>query len=107
MGLTAIGGMGRMDLSLFERVQEQLFFLFKYVNDLKEENRELKRRVFSLEKSQGKGGAAMPDSQKINYNTLVEERDHLMMERELIRKKVESVIEKLDDALSKEEAGLK
>ncbi|MGK7345999.1 MAG: hypothetical protein ACNS63_09350 [Candidatus Nitrospinota bacterium M3_3B_026] len=94
-----------MNFSLLDRLREQLFFLFNYVNDLKEENRELKRKVYRLEKNLEKKGAA-PDAEvwRAERAELVEERDRLMMERELVRKKLETVIGRLDEALESEEA---
>lgn len=94
-----------MNFSLLDRLREQLFFLFNYVNDLKEENRELKRTVYGLEKALEKRGAApAAESWRTERAELVEERDRLMMERELVRKKLEAVIGKLDEALEAEEA---
>lgn len=94
---------GWMDFTKFDRVREQLFFLFNYINDLKEENRELKRKVYSLEKglNEAKSGP-IDDSLKARHSDLIEERDRLVMERELIRKKVEAVMERLENAMSKE-----
>jgi regulator of replication initiation timing len=72
--------------------------LFDYINILKDENRELKRKIYSLEinLNQTKVSTSSEiDGMKRKYSDLVEERDRLIMERELIRNKVQSVIEKL------------
>lgn len=93
-----------MDLARLEKLQEKLNSLFEHTNSLKEENRDLKRKIYSLELniSQLKAAGAM-DSMKTKYAELVEERDRLMMERELIRKKVEGIVDRLDDAIKEEE----
>jgi regulator of replication initiation timing len=93
-----------MDFVRLEKLQEKLNSLLEYTNSLKEENRELKRKIYSLDlnMSQLKAASAM-DSFKTKYAGLVEERDRLMMERELVRKKVEGVVERLDDAIREEE----
>ena len=93
-----------MDFVRLEKLQEKLNSLFEYTNSLKEENRELKRKIYALDlnMSQMKAASAM-DSFKTKYAGLVEERDRLMMERELVRKKVEGIVERLDEAIREEE----
>jgi capsule polysaccharide export protein KpsE/RkpR len=93
-----------MDFVRLEKLQEKLDTLFEYTNSLKEENRELKRKIYSLDLnlSQLKATSAM-DSFKAKYAGLVEERDRLMMERELVRKKVEGIVGRLDNAIEEEE----
>ena len=93
-----------MDLARFDQVREQLSILFKYVKSLREENRQLKRRVYSLERSKSGPEA---DEERAKRTSLIEERDRLVMERELVRKRIETIISKLDEALRKEEAGAK
>lgn len=94
-----------MDFARLEKLQEKLDSLFEYTNNLKEENRELKRKIYSLDLniSQLKAASAH-DSFKVKYARLVEERDRLMMERELVRKKVEGIVERLDNAIAEEES---
>lgn len=93
-----------MDLVKLEKLHEKLGSLLEYTNSLKEENRELKRKIYSLDLnlSQIKAASAM-DSFKAKYMGLVEERDRLMMERELVRKKVEGIVGRLDVAIEEEE----
>ncbi len=87
-----------MDFSHIDSAHEKLKQLFDYINILKDENRELKRKIYSLEinLNQAKVSTSSEmDSIKRKYSDLVEERDRLIMKRELIRNKVQSVIEKL------------
>lgn len=94
-----------MDFVKLEKLQEKLNSLLDYTTSLKEENRELKRKIYSLDLnlSQIKAASAM-DSFKAKYMGLVEERDRLMMERELVRKKVEGIVGRLDVAIEEEES---
>lgn len=87
-----------------EKLQEKVNSLLEYTNSLKEENRELKRKIYSLDinMSQIKAASAM-DSFKAKYIGLVEERERLIMERELVRKKVEGIVGRLDRAIGEEE----
>jgi len=92
-----------MDFTALEKVEGKLSFLFQYITTLKEENRELKRKVYALELNLNQAKAASsPDALKLKHASLIEERDRLMMERELFRKKVEGVIAKLDSAIEEE-----
>ncbi len=87
-----------MDFSRFDKVQERLNALFEYINSLKDQNRQLKRKVYSLELNLEQARAASQGrDMKKKYSLLVEERDRLIMEREFIRNKVQGVINKLDD----------
>lgn len=87
-----------MDISRIDRVSEKLHVLFEYINSLKEENIELKRKVYALEINlkQVKASAG-PEGLKSKYSELVEERDRLMMERELVRGKVKSALDRLEE----------
>jgi len=87
-----------MDFSRLDKVQERLNSLFEYINSLKDQNRQLKRKVYSLEINLEQARAASRGrDMKKKYSSLVEERDRLIMEREFIRNKVRGVINKLDD----------
>ena len=70
-----------MDFSLLDAVSERLRALFMAMSALKEENRRLKRQVYSLELNLSQARAhAEPESYKAKYSALVEERDRLVME---------------------------
>jgi len=88
--------MERMRFSRFDEVHKKLQFLFDYVTSLKDENRELKRKVYSLEinLSQARAATESKESRR-KFSALVEERDRLIMERELIRNKVKAALEKV------------
>ncbi|MBI5816122.1 MAG: hypothetical protein HZB29_11010 [Nitrospinae bacterium] len=88
-----------------EKVEDKLTFLFSYISGLKEENRELKRKVYSLELNLAQAkSAAAPEGLKTKHSSLIEERDRLMMERELIRKKMETLISRIDNIIEEERA---
>lgn len=93
-----------MDFTGFERIGQKLAMLLQHVRELKEENRLLKRKIYGLELSlnQAKASAQVGgfEPKKNDKQTdLIEERDRLMMERELIRKKVQGMLEKVDTYL--------
>lgn len=93
-----------MDFAKLDKLQEKVNTLLGYANSLKEENRELRRKVYSLDLNLSQiRAASVKDSFKAKYMGLVEERDRLMMERELVRKKVEGIVGRLDVAIDEEE----
>ena len=93
-----------MDFSYFDKAEDKLDSFASYIKELKEENRELARNIYSLELGIKKklpskeGFGALKDK----HSDLIEERDRLVMERELLRKKVEAMIVQLDEALTRE-----
>ena len=96
-----------MDFSHFDKAEEKLDSFATYIRELKDENRELARNIYSLElgikkKLPSKGGFG---ELKDKHSDLIEERDRLVMEREFLRKKVETMIGRLDDAIAKENSG--
>jgi len=91
-----------MDFSPLGRIDAKMGLLFEHIKELKEENRQLKRKIYTLELNlnQAKASVSVDAGLKEKYANLVEERDRLVMERELMRKKVEGLIGKVDEALT-------
>lgn len=94
-----------MNLAKLDRVSDKLNFLFQYISSLKEENRKLKRQVYGLELNLAQT-RAKPESAEMQTarSGLAAERDRLLAERETIRVKLQSVLEKVN-ALDQAEAG--
>ncbi len=93
-----------MDFSGLDAIGQKLVMLLQHVRELKEENRLLKRKIYGLELSlnQAKASAQVgvfDPGKNEKQSQLIEERDRLMMERELIRKKVQGMLEKVDTYL--------
>ena len=94
---------GRWIFSRFDTVQEKLNLLTEHVARIKRENSELQRKVYSLETNLKQALAAPKEKMlKEKFSTLAEERDGLMMERELIRNKIKSLIKKLESHAKKD-----
>jgi regulator of replication initiation timing len=94
-----------MDFSSIDEVERKLGMLFERINTLKSENGGLRRDIYSLKTNleQARASSAGGEDMKRKYSGLVEERDRLMMERELIRAKIKSALEKIDEIVSGEE----
>ncbi|VAX24340.1 hypothetical protein MNBD_NITROSPINAE02-131 [hydrothermal vent metagenome] len=93
-----------MDFTLFDKVQEQFGLVSAYTDKLKGEAFELKDRLESFEIDATKllETAVEMATLKRKHSLLIEERDQLVMERELMRKKVEQLVQEVDAALAKE-----
>ena len=86
-----------MDISRIDKLRSKLLFLFEYIDNLKDENRQLERKLYSLETNLKQSRiVAGAGELKDKYKNLVEERDRLVMERELIRNKVKIMIERIE-----------
>jgi len=94
-----------MDFSSLDEVERKLGALFERINTLKSENTGLRRELYSLKINldQAKASSAGMEDIKKKYSALAEEREKLMMERELIRGKIKSALEKIDDFAAGEE----
>lgn len=90
-----------MDFSRIDLVKEKLSLLFKRIDNLKSENRDLKGKVYSLESSLKQTKSSDSTDLRTKYSNLVEERDRLMMERELIRNKVKIMVKRIDSLAGK------
>lgn len=96
-----------MDFTALDKISDKLYFLFSHISELKEENKELKRRIYALELNLSQVKAASVSQRemqdlKTKYSSLVKEYDELVMQKELIRKKVDGMIERLDEILDEE-----
>lgn len=96
-----------MDFSYFDKAEDKVNSLANYIKGLKEENREFARNVYSLEIDLKKKLPSEEDliALKEKHSGLIEERDRLMMEREFLRKKIEAMINRLDEVLAQENSG--
>ena len=94
-----------MDFSSIDEVERKLGALFERINTLKSENTLLRRELYSLKINldQAKATASGMEEMKGKFSSLAEEREKLLMERELIRSKVKSALEKIDDFAAGEE----
>lgn len=93
-----------MDFSYFDKAEEKLDTFVDYLKTIKEKNRELNRTVYSLERDMKQKGPSDEelDALKKKHSHLIDERDSLIMEQELVRKKVEALIGKVDMAIASE-----
>ena len=91
-----------MDFSRIDLVKGKLSLLFKRIEGLKSENRDLQRKVNSLESSLEQTKSSDISDLRAKYSNLVEERDRIMMERELIRSKVKIMVDRIDSLKEKE-----
>ena len=86
-----------MDILQIDKLRNKLLFLFEYIDNLKDENRQLKQQLDSLETNLKQSRiVAGAGELKSKYKSLIEERDRLVMERELIRNKVKTMIERIE-----------
>ncbi|MDH5639275.1 MAG: hypothetical protein OEZ04_12380 [Nitrospinota bacterium] len=93
-----------MDFSLIDEVEQKLGLLFERINTLKTENRSLKQQIYSLKTNleQARATTTGGDDMDHKFKQMVEERERLIMEREVVLHKVRAAMEKLDE-LSEEE----
>ncbi|HJM83196.1 MAG TPA: hypothetical protein QF720_06350 [Nitrospinota bacterium] len=94
-----------MDFSEIELVRDKFKKLFDHIRVLKGENLELKKRISLMEENlhQVKASSTTEiDENKRNFSELIEERNRLVEDRELLRKEVHAVLEKIDFHQSEE-----
>ncbi len=93
-----------MDFTLFDKVQEQFGLVSAYSDKLKSEAFEMEERLDSFETDATTllETAVEMATLKRKHSQLIEERDQLVMERELMRKKVEQMVREVDSALAQE-----
>lgn len=84
-----------------DRIAGKISALNDLITELKESERESRRKIYSIELSltQARAAAVELDDVKRKFNRIVEERDRLRMERSLLKKKIEKVLRRLDGAL--------
>lgn len=90
-----------MDFSRIDLVREKLAIVFRRIEGLKSENQTLRGKVSSLEASLKQAKSNDSSQLRTKYSNLVEERDRLMMERELIRGRVKIMVDRIDSVAQK------
>lgn len=94
-----------MDFSVCDRVETKIDLMVAHIEELKRENRGLKRNIYALEQNLNRSVSnAGMNELKGKYRDLVEERDRLIMDRELMGRKVETVLKRLDTVITHEKS---
>lgn len=93
-----------MDFTLFDKAQEQFGLVSGHTDKLKGETLKLKHKLRSYEDDAAKliANTEEIDALKKKYSRLVDERDQLIMERELMSKRVGKMVTEIDLALEQE-----
>jgi len=94
-----------MNLSRFDELEQKFGLLISRINTLKNEKLGLQREIYSLKANleQARITSSGGEDIRTKYNALAEERDRLIMEREFIRNKVRSAMERIDDITAQKE----
>jgi hypothetical protein len=100
-----------MDFSYFDKIADRLDRIGTTFDTLTREKRELNRVCYELEVALKSSGAAVDlldpttlvaehEALRNKHTALIDERDRLVMERELLRTRIHSLVTRCDEALS-------
>jgi len=82
----------------FKKIEKELRKMISQLNSVKDENKTLKKRVNELEKFKASGSKKIIKGQKASsdYENLKNNFNKLTREKELLRKKVDQMLKKLE-----------
>lgn len=82
----------------FQKIEKELKKMISQLNSVKDENKTFKNRIIELEKFKTSGSKKIIKSQKISsdYDNLKNHFNKLTREKELLRKKVDQMLKKLE-----------
>jgi regulator of replication initiation timing len=85
-------------INKFQKIEKEIKKMIFHLNSVKDENSTLKKRLNELEKFKNSVSKNIVKSQKVTseYDNLKNNYNKLLREKELLRKKVDQMLRKLD-----------